>query len=130
MVPTYRGDRAGLRVPRPHATDGVLSLERRCRRQMTLGWLSGRGAVRCGHSVGEDLPGVHSSRSAGETKGGSDGRTGRFCVLVEGPDAAQTGARLYLYWVGDGRDGSRISRQGTVCDECVRGCGVKIKGKN
>ena len=51
----------------------------------------------------------------GETKDGRDGRTGRLCVLVEGPDAAQTGARLYLWWVGDGRDGSRISRQGTVC---------------
>jgi hypothetical protein len=69
MVLTYRDDRADLRVPRPHATDGVPSREWRCRWQMTLGWLSGRGAVRCGNFGGEDLPEVQSSPSQrGETK--------------------------------------------------------------
>jgi hypothetical protein len=51
----YRDDRDGLRGPLPPVIHGVLSPERRCRRQMILRWPSGHGAARCGHFVNGDL---------------------------------------------------------------------------
>lgn len=49
-----KDDRAGLRGPLLLVIHGVLSPERRCRRQMNPGWTSGHGAVRCAHSVNGD----------------------------------------------------------------------------
>ena len=51
----YKDGRAGLRGPLPPVIHGVLSPERRCRRQMIPGWPSGHGATRCGHFVNGDL---------------------------------------------------------------------------
>ena len=70
---------------------------------MTLGWLFGHAVVRCGHLVGGDLlmfVGAVNQWVFGTGRGIPDHqRTGRLCVLFEGPDAAQTRARLYWSWV-------------------------------
>ena len=55
MMGIYKDGRAGLRGPLPLVIHGVLSPERRCRRQMIPGWPSGHGATRCGHFVNGDL---------------------------------------------------------------------------
>jgi hypothetical protein len=52
---TYKDGHDGLRGPLPPERHGVLSPERRCRRQMILGWPSGHGAARCGHFVNGGL---------------------------------------------------------------------------
>ena len=69
----YTVGRAGLRGPLLRVTLGVLSPERRCRRRMNPGSLSGHAAVRCGHSAGEDLTTLRCESHI--DRGGSDGVT-------------------------------------------------------
>jgi hypothetical protein len=55
-------------------------------------------------------------------------RTGSFCFFFHRSDAVQTRAGLYRGWIGDGRDGSRIPRDGSSCARRVskrkKYCGI------
>jgi hypothetical protein len=90
MMGIYKDGRAGLRGPLPPVIHGVLSPERRCRRQKIPGWPSGHGATRCGHFVNGDLSKDGLMVSAMTRELGLKWRwlrTGRFCFLFERPDA-------------------------------------------
>jgi len=52
----YKNDRAGLPVPPPPATLGVLPPKRRCKQRMIPVWLSGHVSGQRGHPASDDLP--------------------------------------------------------------------------
>jgi hypothetical protein len=86
---TYKDGHDGLRGPLPPVRHGVLSPERRCRRQMILGWPSGHGAARCGHFVNG---GLSSECHVSQSVGGQLGKSGGYAL----EDSASSSRDLML----------------------------------